>query len=428
MLKKVFSVILLVSTIFFSDQIICIPEVEARSIKDYDVQVDNYYPLVNGYYILVGTGGDDYFAFSDNGIEYYIYYVNCVSSNPYILNVDLKGVKNGKKVDYLHYRFNIANTATYDLSSSGHLGNERGYVASDSRANTVFHITQSTDFMKAMILSNPNIVYKIAHNLLEKGLKTNKEIYYVQAIPYYELYIEQRIKLKEDFLDFVDYFVKHRFIQEADVNIGIGYSEIGICYAGIGDYNKAEECYYKIKPISPPKDNFEGTWRYYYGVLCEKLKLYDEALYNYNVALKKGWSRDLLSDVKESKHRLENLGIKPSSKSQYTLSKDRSINEIIKKANGYIKDKYYVLAQDILEKALQKEPNAELYFQLAKVHMKYKKKDYKLMIDLVSKAIKLDPKNPEYYDYMANIYWRVNDKRYYEFKYKANELRSLGSN
>ena len=406
---------LLVSAIFFSAQIICIPEAEARS-----------------------TGVDDYFAFSDNGIEYYVYFVD-YSPNTFF-KVQLKGVKNGKKVDNLTYTFYIGDVIIYELMSSGPFGNERGYVNSDSKANTIFNIIQSTDFRKATILSDPNKVYEIANNLLRKSLKTNNTTYYSQAIPYYERYLEQRIKLKEYIVNTAPYTAKGKLVEEADVDISVGYNEIGICYAAIGNYNKAEECYYKVKSISPPK-NFYGEWRYYYGLLCEKLKLYDEALYNYNVALKEvperagGKWQNLLSDIKESKHRLENLGVKPSSKSQYSLSKDNDTNKIIEEVNVKIKAKDYESAKKILNEALKKEPNAELYLQLAKVHMKNKKKDYKLMIDLVSKAIKLDPKNPEYYDYMANIYWRAMDtmnynqaKKYYEFyKYKANELRSLGS-
>ena len=264
MLKKFFSVILLAIVTAFSTQAINTSRAEANAI------------FIN-----------DYYAFSDNGIDYYIHYLDYgrytdLSSDPGIFVVYLKGVRNGKSVDGTHTKYTFHSDGTYDLYSES-LGKERGYTSEDSRASVIFNAVKLNKLEKD--LTNIQARYDRAHELFYSEM-------YSKAIPHYEKLLEQ--------------FVVQGNPKQWFEYTGKAYTEMGICYAELDNLNKAKEFYDKAKTV--PIKSYDDYGYYYYGLLCEKLKLYDEALRNYDIALQKTYKGSLLQgDIPKAQQRVKQL-------------------------------------------------------------------------------------------------------------------------
>ena len=267
MLKKFFSVILLAIVTAFSTQAINTSRAEAKAI------------FIN-----------DYYVFSDNGIDYYIYYLNDygeyrdLHADPNEFVVYLKGVKNGKNVKGADARYTFHGNGTYDMFSE-FMGNERGYTSEDSRASVIFNAVKLNRLEDAL-----NVIpsrYERAHELFDSQM-------YSQAISHYENVLEQFDVQKNS-----DRWFEYK---------GKAYTEMGICYAELDNLTKAKECYDKAKMV--PIKSYDHYGYYYYGLLCEKLKLYDEALRNYDNALKKAYEyRDSLlqKDILKAQERIKQL-------------------------------------------------------------------------------------------------------------------------
>ena len=266
MLKKIFSVILLAILTAFSTQAINTSRAEANAI------------FIN-----------DYYVFSDNGIDYYIHYLDYgqypeLSSDPGSFVVYLKGVRNGKSVEGTHTKYTFHSDGTYDLYSQS-LGKERGYTSEDSRASIIFNAVKLNRLEDAL-----NVIpsrYERAHELFDSQM-------YSQAISHYENVLEQFDVQKNS-----DRWFEYK---------GKAYTEMGICYAELDNLTKAKECYDKAKMV--PIKSYDHYGYYYYGLLCEKLKLYDEALRNYDNALKKAYEyRDSLlqKDILKAQERIKQL-------------------------------------------------------------------------------------------------------------------------
>ena len=398
MFRKFFSLMFLVSVIFFSGQAIDTPRIEALNYGN----DGSRYEVIN-----------DYYVFSENGIEYYVIYVVYAPYSDFF-RVYLKDVKNGEQINHSEYYFNGGNV--YELISNT-LGNEKGYVSSNSRARTIYNPVVSGKLKKAEKITVWEI-YDKANKLFKSGA-------YKEAIVHYEKFLEQ----------FINYEKTDNQLAEL---AGKAYSEVGICYVGINNYDKAKECYDKAKRIELKSNDIEGY--YYYGFLCEKLELYEEALYGYNMALILNSkylhpdNRSLEKNSLAAKVKIDKL--KETNKDRIVKNYnevsefDLNTNKKIEEADAKFKAKDYEGAKGILNEILNETPNAKIYLMLAKVHMKEKNKDYNLIINLVSKAIKLDPHNPDYYDYMARVYnrlsWRAIGSRGTSYEIYFRAKRSCG--
>ncbi len=208
-MKKIFSVILLAGMFLFFGHLSVSEAIE--------------FVMVN-----------DYYAFTENGIEYYI---TDVQYNGEIygggIQAVLKGVRNGKKVDELKYLFDP--DGTYELISLSQ--NERGYISSDSKANTVFNIIKSGKLKGEEKLINIQEIYYKAHGLFKSGN-------YSKAVSYYKNLLNQ--------------FVSQGRPNQWLAYTGKAYTEMGLCYVRLNDYEKAKECYDKAKTIKIESYDDEG--------------------------------------------------------------------------------------------------------------------------------------------------------------------------
>lgn len=252
MFKKVFSVILLVFAILLSGQVTVTPKAEAYAD----------FVMVN-----------DYYAFTDNGIEYYI---NYVQYNDEIygggIQVELKGVKNGKTVDNLKYLLN--RNGTYDLLSSGR--NERGYIQSDGSANTVWKIINSSEFKKEA--NKPREVQQKENKIREYEQKNKELTKEIANHPNWGFLYRSRgntyVELGQHELAIQDY----NKALELEPNEDYNYSCRGKAYAKLKQYELAIQDYNKVIELKPN----DSSGYFDRGEVYTELKQYELAIQDYN--------------------------------------------------------------------------------------------------------------------------------------------------
>lgn len=370
MLKKFFAAILLAIVTILSSQAISTSRAEANAI------------FIN-----------DYYAFSDNGIDYYIHYLDDhgeyseLRSGPKSFVVYLKGVRNGKIVEGAHTKYTFNGDGTYDMSS-GLMGNERGYVSEDSRASAIFNAVKLNKLEKD--LTNIQARYDRAHELFYSQM-------YSQAIPHYEKLLEQ--------------FVVQGNPKQWFEYTGKAYTEMGICYAELDNLTKAKECYDKAKTV--PIKSYDDYGYYYYGLLCEKLKLYDDALHNYDIALQKTYQGSLLrGDISKAQQRVKQL------KKNVKVATPRD-NSIIAQGDALFKEKRYEEAIKVYRTALENKNDPYIHEVYFKIALSYRKlKNYNRAIFNIDEAIKIAKTKLEYtsdknHAYQLNLFLQecINRKR-----------------
>lgn len=243
MFRKFFSLMFLASVILFSGQAIDTPRIEALNYGN----DGSRYEVIN-----------DYYVFSDNGIEYYVIYVVYAPYSDFF-TVYLKDVKNGEQINHSEYYFNGGNVC--ELISNT-LGSEKGYVSSDSRARTIYNLVVSGKLKEA----ERDLEAEMAKENMEKAAKP-----WVKSGTHY-YYLKQYERAIQDY---------NKAIQ-LNPNYAVAYNNRGNAYSDLRKYERAIQDFDKAIELKP---NYEYAY-YWRGWVYEKMKEYKKALEDYNKALK----------------------------------------------------------------------------------------------------------------------------------------------
>jgi superkiller protein 3 len=203
------------------------------------------------------------------------------------------------------------------------------------------------------------------------------------------------------------------YIEKKFYNLGIKHCEraIRLDTSCVPAYNNLGRAYYKLEKYDEAMDCFkkaielDGNYAWAYsnmGTVCLKKKEYDKAVEQLNIALK------ICFDGKDTSHvnlfRIyNNLGLAYFEKGQLDmafLNLQKSIDCDPNNPAPYNNAAWFYAINEInldkgielSKKAISFQPDEPVYLDtLAELY--YKKKDYNKAIDIIEKAIKLDPKS-----------------------------------